>query len=104
MSRGGRHRLFEKSVKREFWREKMKQVHLFDRSVVVERVTSLGTTVRLKLEPVGENKVKILEYHRKHKGKEGFKRVKAEEGVVLPFAQLNLSESYEDLFPLLKAA
>ena len=82
----------------------MKQVHLFDRSVVVERVTSLGSTVKLKLEPIEEHKVKILEYHRKTKGKESFKRVKAEEGVVLPFAQLNLSESYEDLFPLLKAA
>ena len=55
----------------------MKQVHLFDKSVVVERVTSLGTTIKLKLEPVGENRVKILEYHRKHKGKEGFKRVES---------------------------
>ena len=82
----------------------MKQPHLFDKSVVVERATSLGGTVKLKLEPLGENKVKILEHHRKHKGKEGFKRVKAEEGVVLPFAQLKLTESYDELFPLPEAA
>ena len=82
----------------------MKQPRLFDKSVMVEKVTSLGSTVRLKLEPLGEHKVKIVEYHRKHKGKEVFKRVKSEEGGVVPFAQLGLAGSYEALFPLLRAA
>ena len=36
----------------------MKQPHLFDKSVVVERATSLGSTVKFKLEPLGENKVR----------------------------------------------
>ena len=82
----------------------MKQPHLFDKSVVVEKVTSVGSTVKLKLEPLGENKVKILEYHRKAKGKESFKRIKSEEGGTVAFTQLGLTEGYEELFPLLRAA
>ena len=82
----------------------MKQPRLSGKSVVVERVTSVGSTVKLKLEPLGKHKVKILEYHRKHKGKEVFKRIKSEEGAVVPFEQLGLAESYEGLFPLPKAA
>ena len=69
-----------------------------------QRVMVVTDAQVAKLEPLGENKVKILEHHRKHKGKEVFKRVEAEEGVVLPFAQLKLTESYDELFPLPEAA
>lgn len=68
-----------------------------------EKTTSLGTTVRSVLEPVGGERVKILEYHRKPKRGTQFRRVKSEEGKVLPFAQLGLTTSYEEFFGLAEA-
>lgn len=82
----------------------MQQVHLFDRSAFVERATSVGTTVRLKLEPLGEERVRVLEYHRRGKGKAAFRRVRSEEGIEVSFAKLGLSESYDELFSLAEAA
>ena len=68
--------------------------------VTFEKTTSLGTTVRSVLEPVGGERVKILEYHRKPKHSSQFRRVKSEEGKVLPFAQLGLNTSYDKFFGL----
>lgn len=78
--------------------------HPFDKSTYVERETSTGNVVRLKLEPVGDEQVKVLEYHRKQVGAREFKRVRSEEGVVYPFRSLNLDERFEDLFGLREAA
>ena len=72
--------------------------------VTATRTTSLGTTLRLVLEPAGEERVRVLEYHRKPKRSEKFKRVKSEEGVVLPFEQLNLDKSFTELFAAEEAA
>ena len=68
--------------------------------VTFEKTTSLGTTVRSVLEPVGGERVKILEYHRKPKNGTQFRRVKSEEGKILPFAQLGLNTSYDKFFGL----
>ena len=78
--------------------------HLFDQSTFVERETSTGNVVRLKLEPVGSEQVRILEYHRKQVGAREFKRVKGEEGAVYPFASLGLAESFDELFGFQEAA
>lgn len=74
------------------------QGHLFDKAVMVERTLSTGTVLRLKLEPLGEGKVRVLEYHRKGFLHERFKRQKDEEGKVFVFADLGLSQSYHALF------
>lgn len=71
--------------------------------VTFEKTTSIGTTVRSVLEPVGNERVKILEYHRKPKHSSQFRRVKSEEGKVLPFAQLGLDTSYDKFFGLAEA-
>ena len=60
--------------------------------------------MRLKLEPVGDERVKVLEYHRKQVGSRDFRRVRNEEGLVYPFASLGLAERFEDLFGLVEAA
>ena len=78
--------------------------HLFDRSTYAERETGSGNVVKLKLEPLDGEQVRVLEYHRKQAGGREFKRVKSEEGAVYPFASLGLSESFADLFGLQGAA
>lgn len=65
---------------------------------VIERETSLGTTLRLTLEALTDERVRILEYYRKPKGSSQFRRVKSDEGEVLPFSQLGLEESFAELF------
>ena len=75
-----------------------------DLSSTIEKVTSMGTVIRLKLEPLANKQVKILEYSRKGKHSQSFKRVKAEEDKVIAFAQLNLEKSFEDLFSAKEAA
>lgn len=72
--------------------------------VTFEKTTSLGTIVRSVLEPVGDGRVRILEYYRKPKRSAQFRRVKTEEGKVLPFAQLGSKTSYHDFFGLAEVA
>lgn len=69
-----------------------------------ERQTSLGTVIRGRVEPVGDDEVRILEYYRKPRHSSQFRRFKREEGVVIPFAQLGVDESFEDFFNLSEAA
>ena len=78
--------------------------HLFDKSTYVERETSTGNVVKLKLEPLEGEQVRVLEYHRKQVGSRDFRRVRGEEGVVYPFASLKLEARFEDLFGLAEAA
>ena len=76
------------------------QRHLFEKTTFVERSTALGTSIRLKLEPLAEQQVKILEYYRKAKGGSQFKRIKSEEGKVIAYAKLGFKEGFEELFGL----
>ncbi len=68
-------------------------------SWVQRRVPSSGTTVRLRLQAVGGDKVRVLEYLRQSARRDGaFHRVTAEEGRVVAFADLGLAVRYEELF------
>lgn len=76
----------------------VQQGNLFDKSILVERTLSTGSILRLKLEPLENRQVKVLEYYRKGFLSDKFKRHKDEEGKVFGFAELNLNESFEALF------
>ncbi len=71
---------------------------LFDATRVVQRLLKNGSSIRMKLEPLGEGRVKILEYSRKAQGGV-WHRCPDEEGRVLPYEQLRLQQRYESLFP-----
>jgi hypothetical protein len=74
------------------------QDDLFSSARLVERTLSNGTVLRLKLEPLPGERVKVLEYHRKAPG-ERWQRLSEEEGRTLPYDQLKLPRSFADLFP-----
>ncbi len=57
------------------------QDHLFSPARVVERTLASGTVIRLKLEPLPREWVRVLEYHRKALG-EGWKRVRIDADTV----------------------
>ncbi len=73
------------------------QDNLFSAAREVERMLKNGTVMRLKLEPLPGERVRVLEYHRKAPG-ERWQRVREEEGRVLPYTQLRLSATYRALF------
>ncbi len=69
-------------------------------AVTVERtLRSTGATVRLVLEPLPARHVLIVEYRRRRRRGDRFERLRDEEGVRVPFEQLKLEQSYEQLFP-----
>lgn len=65
--------------------------------MVIERETSLGTTVRVTLEDVPGRGAKVIEYRRKlPEGR--FARSKDSEGAVWPYRQIHPeAESWQDL-------
>jgi hypothetical protein len=73
------------------------QDSLFDPARTVERTLSNGTCVRVKLEPLGQGRVKILVYQRRPLGGM-WQRCQEEEGRVLEYRQLKLQASYEEIF------
>ena len=74
------------------------QGHLFENYAWVERTLSSGSTVRLWLEPLEGERVKVLEFWRKLPCSEKFKRCHDEEGKTLAYASLGLSQSYDLTF------
>lgn len=69
---------------------------LFDPSRTVERTLESGNLVRLRLEPVGDARVRILEYYRK--AGSGWHRCPEEEGRLVLYSQLKLRQGYGELF------
>lgn len=68
--------------------------------MTVERtLRSTGATLRLVLEPLPARHVLILEYRRQRRSGGRFERLRAEEGVRVPYEQLKLEKSFEQLFP-----
>ena len=65
---------------------------------IIEKVTTMGTVIRLRLEPLENEHVRILEYSRKGKHSQSFKRVKTEENKVIAYEQLKIEQSFSDLF------
>ena len=69
-------------------------------AVTVERtLRSSGATLRLVLEPLPARHVLIVEYLRRRKSGDRFERLRDEEGVRVPFEQLKLDRTFEQLFP-----
>jgi hypothetical protein len=69
-------------------------------AVTVERtLSSSGATLRLVLEPLPAEHVLILEYRRRRRSGDRFERMRGEEGVRVPYEQLKLEKSFQQLFP-----
>jgi hypothetical protein len=75
------------------------QNDLFSGTRVVERVVAgSGSTVRMRLEPAGEGRVRIVEYFRRRRGEARFRRAPGEENREVPYARLGLEPAFEELF------
>lgn len=72
------------------------QDNLFDPSRTVERNLESGSAVRLRLEPLGDGRVRVLEYYRKAAG--GWRRCREEEGRIVFYDRLKLPQDYAELF------
>lgn len=70
---------------------------LFDAAREVERQLASGTVLRLRLEPLSGERVRVLSYHRKVSGR-GWQRVPEEEGRTLRYTQLGLEPPFAELF------
>ncbi len=64
----------------------------------MERRLASGATVRVRLEPLTNRRVRILEYHRRSHDERRWERRAAEEGRVVPFAVLGLGLPFEAIF------
>ena len=73
------------------------QDSLFETARLVERTLPNGTVLRLKLEPLLGETVKVSEYHRKVFGTK-WQRLPEEEGRVVRFDQLKLTSSFAEVF------
>lgn len=62
-------------------------------------IESTGSTIKLLIEALPDQQVRIIEYHRRRKNETRFHRAKDEEGQILPFHLLKLEQPYEELFP-----
>ncbi len=73
------------------------QDSLFSSARMVERVLENGTVLRLLLEPLPGEHVRVLEYHRRAPG-ERWHRLREEESRVLRFEQLKLARPFFEIF------
>ena len=67
--------------------------------VVLRRLAGSGTTVRLRLRPLGGNRVRVEAAERRPAGATSFAPWPAEAGRELDFDRLGLGVSYGSLFP-----
>ena len=73
------------------------QDNLFSSARMVERTLPNGTVLRLLLEPLPRERVKVLEYHRKAPG-ERWQRLREEEGRAARYKQLKLTRPFAEVF------
>jgi len=73
------------------------QDNLFSSARMVGRTLPNGTVLRLLLEPLPGERVRVLEYHRRAPG-ERWQRLREEEGRTLRFGQLKLTRSFSEVF------
>ena len=78
------------------------QDSLFETARMVERTLQSGTVLRLKLEPLKGERVRVAEYHRKVPGAK-WQRLREEEGRVVRFEQLKLTSSFGEVFTTFKS-
>jgi hypothetical protein len=69
----------------------------FNSACVVERTLKNGILLRLKLEPLPGERVRVLEYHRKASG-ERRQRLREEESRTLHYDQLKLRHPFAEVF------
>lgn len=74
------------------------QPSLFDPSRTVERRLPSGSTVRLRLEPLPDEQVRVVEYLRRAHDGARWERRTDEEGRSYPLAALGLGLPFRDLF------
>ena len=70
---------------------------LFETARRVQRTLQNGTVLRLKLEPLPGERVRVSEYHRKVPGTK-WQRLREEEGRVVRYEQLKLTSSFAEVF------
>ncbi len=71
---------------------------LFDSARWLERTTDLGVVVRLRLEPLGRGRVRVVRYERKRPHDRGFVRRREEEGRIVPLSAVAPGRDYGALF------
>lgn len=74
------------------------QHSLFDTSRTVERRLASGATVRLRLEPLPDEHVMVVEYLRRTHDSARWQRRALEEGRSYPFAALGLGLPFRAIF------
>jgi len=74
------------------------QPGLFDASRLVERRLASGVTVRVRLEPLSDDRVRVLEYRRRARDEGRWQRRPGEEGRTCPYGALGLGLPFEDVF------
>ena len=74
------------------------QDDLFSSARWLERTTDLGVMVRIRLEPLGAGRVRIVRYERKRPHDRGFVRRMEEEGRVVPLRAVAPGRDYATLF------
>lgn len=72
------------------------QLPLFSNERVIQRTTDSGTVIRAQLRPEGAGLVTILAWYRQQS--DGRWQRRPQEERTVPYAQLRLSSSYEELF------
>jgi len=70
----------------------------------VERQTSTGATVRVTVEPVDGELVRVLSYERRRRGATTWERIEREEGRVMPWEQLGSGVAFAAVFTAAGAA
>jgi len=74
------------------------QDELFSSARWLERTTDLGVVVRIRLEPLGAGRVRIVRYERKRPSDRDFVRREEEEGRVVPLSAVAPGRDYATLF------
>ena len=74
------------------------QPTLFDPSRLVERRLPSGVRVRVRLAPLPDGRVKVLEYRRRGHDDARWQRRPEEEGRTCPYAALGLGLPYDEVF------
>lgn len=74
------------------------QLGLFDPTRTVERRLDSGVTVRVRLEPLPDQRVRVVEYLRRAKDAGAWQRRHAEEGRVYHCDALGFDLAFHDIF------
>ena len=74
------------------------QDELFSSARWLERTTDLGIVVRIRLEPLGGGRVRVVRYERKRPRDRAFVRRPEEEGRVAPLSSVAPGRDYVTLF------